>query len=111
MADILKTLGQSAPLATTDTDLYTVPDLTQTTTSSLMICNRSGSGVTYRVAVRPKAAAIETKHYLYYDKTLAANETFASVIGMTLAQSDVVTVYASDGNLSFTLFGVETTND
>jgi len=34
--------------------------------------------------------------------------TDTHVIGMTLNQTDVVTVYGSDGNLTFNLFGVET---
>jgi hypothetical protein len=108
VADAVKVLGQVAPSATTETTLYTVPDVTGTTSSTLIVCNRSGSGVTYRVAVRPKGAALATKHYLYFDKALPANDSFASTIGMTLAQADVVTVYASDTNLTFTLFGVET---
>tara|TARA_R110000796_G_scaffold188394_1_gene305295 strand:- start:611 stop:946 length:336 start_codon:yes stop_codon:yes gene_type:complete len=108
VADTIKVLGQLNPAATTNETLYTVPDVTSVTSSTLLLCNLSGSGITYRVAVRPKGAAISNKHYLYYDKALAANESFASTIGMTLAQSDVVTVYASDTNLAVTLFGVET---
>tara|TARA_R110000824_G_scaffold401172_1_gene611153 strand:- start:1787 stop:2122 length:336 start_codon:yes stop_codon:yes gene_type:complete len=108
VADTLKVLGQLAPSATTDTTLYTVPSITSTTTSSLVICNRSAGALTYRVAVRPLGAAIANKHYIYYNKTLAANESFAAILGMTLDSADVVTVYASSGDLSFTLFGVET---
>ena len=37
MTDQLKALGQLAAAATTEEDLYTVPDLTQATTSSLVI--------------------------------------------------------------------------
>lgn len=109
MADIGKVLGQVAPGATTDTVLYTVPDETQTTCSSLVVCNRSAGALTYRVSVRPKGAAVTTKHYLYYDKSVAANDSAAHIIGMTLQENDVVGVYASSGDLSFTLFGVETT--
>ena len=79
MTDVIKVLGQVAPSATTATTLYTVPNLAQTTISSLVVCNRS------------------------------ANSTQTVVIGMTLSQTDVVTVYGSDGNLTFNLFGVETT--
>ena len=56
MTDVIKVLGQVAPSATTATTLYTVPDLTLTTVSSLVVCNRSGSGVTYRVSVRVAGA-------------------------------------------------------
>ena len=108
MTDVLKVLGQVAPSATTATTLYTVPDLTLTTVSSLVVCNRSGSGVTYRVSVRVAGAGADKNQYLFYDKALAANATDTHVIGMTLNQTDVVTVYGSDGNLTFNLFGVET---
>ena len=108
MTDVLKVLGQVAPSATTATTLYTVPDLTLTTVSSLVVCNRSGSGVTYRASVRVSGAGADNKQFLFYDKALAANATDTHVIGMTLNQTDVVTVYGSDGNLTFNLFGVET---
>ena len=108
MADAIKVLGQSAPGATTTTTLYTVPDLNQTTVSSLVICNRTGGALTYRVSVHVADAAASNEQYLYYDKTLAANETFSAVLGLTLNQGDVVKVYASNTGLSFNMFGVET---
>ena len=46
MSDTLKVLGQQAPAGTTETILYTVPTATQTTISSIVVCNRSASGVT-----------------------------------------------------------------
>jgi|TARA_Y100001951_G_C11163759_1_gene196274 hypothetical protein len=109
VADAIKVLGQLDPSATTATTLYTVPNLTFTTVSSLVICNRTGSGVTYRVSVRVAGASADDKQYIFYDKALAANSTDAHVIGITLNQADVVTIYASGTNLSFSLFGVETT--
>ena len=41
MADSLKVLGQVDPAATTTTVLYTVPDKTQTTVSSIVAANRT----------------------------------------------------------------------
>lgn len=108
VSDILKVLGQQAPSATTETTLYTVPDKTQTTVSSIVICNRSGGALTYRINVSVAGASTSTKEYLFYDKSLAANTTEAHVIGITLNQTDVVRVYASSGDLSFSLFGCET---
>ena len=108
MTDVIKVLGQVNPSATTTTDLYTVPDLTQTTVSSLVICNFGSNQGTFRVSVHVGGAAADNKQYLYYDKTLAANETFSAVLGLTLNQSDVVKVYASNTGLSFNMFGVET---
>lgn len=108
MSDVIKVLGQVAPGATTTTTLYTVPNLTQTTVSSLVICNRSAVGITYRVSVHVAGAAADDKQYLFYDKALDANETQTVVIGMCLNQTDEVKVYASAADASFNLFGVET---
>jgi len=108
MADVLKVLGQLAAAATTAETLYTVPNLAQTTVSSLVVCNRTGGALTYRVSVRVAALADTTKQYVYYDQSIAANTTFITLRGITLAQSDVVTTYASATGLTFNLFGVET---
>ena len=109
MADVIKVLGQLDVSATTITTLYTVPDLAQTTVSSLVICNRSGSGITFRVSVHVAGAGADDKQFIFYDETLAATTTRTVVIGICLNQADVVKVYASAANVSFNLFGVETT--
>jgi hypothetical protein len=108
MADRIKVLGQAAPAATTATELYVVPAQYQTTTSSLVICNRTGGALTYRVSIRVAGAGESNEQFLYYGKTLAANETFSAVLGLTLAETDEVYVYASATGLSFNLFGIET---
>lgn len=107
MGITLKVLGQQNPLATTLTTLYTVPALTSTVASSIVICNRSATPTTFRVAIRPAGAAISNEHYIYYDVTIAGNDTFIATIGITLATTDVVSVYATLATLSFNLFGQE----
>lgn len=108
MADVIKVLGQLDVSATTITTLYTVPDLAQTTVSSLVICNRSGSGITFRVSIHVAGAGADDKQFIFYDEALAATTTRTVVIGMCLNQADVVKVYASAANVSFNMFGVET---
>lgn len=108
MADVLYILGQSAPSATTETDLYEVPSSSYATISSLIVCNRGGAGGSYRISVSAAGAATANKDYLFYDTSIGANSTDKHVIGMTLAETDVVRVYASSGNFSFNIFGVET---
>jgi hypothetical protein len=109
MADVLKVLGQAAPADTNDTDLYTVPEGTQTTVSSIVACNITGNTPNFRISVRPFGAAVENKHYIYYGKVMAANDSIFTIIGITLSDSDVVTVRSSAADeISFTIFGVET---
>lgn len=107
MATELKVLGQANPSAATPTTLYTVPASTEAVCSSLSVCNRSGTATSFRVAVRPAGAVLSNEHYLYYDVTLAGNDTFVATIGMSLDETDVVTVYATLATLSFNLFGQE----
>lgn len=107
MATTRKVLGQSAPAANTDTDLYAVPAATSTVTSTLVVCNRGATGATFRVAVRPAAATLANAHYAYFGIQLQPGDSFAATIGMTLAATDVVTVRSSTNDLSFSLFGEE----
>ena len=111
MADSLKVLGQVDTAVTTVTTLYTVHDATVTTISSIVVANRTGSAITFRLSVHVGGASADDKQYLYYDKSVAANDSLTIVIGITLNQTDVLKVYASAVDMSFNVFGVETTND
>jgi hypothetical protein len=107
MATIYKVLGQSSPAATTETDLYTVPVATSAVASSVIVCNRSAILSTFRISIAVGGAATANKDYIYYDLTIGANDTFIATIGVTLATTDKVRVYASNTNLSFSLYGSE----
>lgn len=108
MSDVIKVLGQLDAAATTTEVFYTVPNLAQTTTSSLIVCNRTGGALSFRLSIHVDNEAADNKQFLYYDKSVAANESFTAVLGLTLNQNDVVKVYASSTGLSFNMFGVET---
>lgn len=107
MATVYKVLAQSNPSATTATTLYTVPSSTSAVVSTITICNQAASAGSYRIAVRPAGAALAAQHYVAYDVAIAANDTTALTLGMTLATTDVVTVYASSATMSFSAFGSE----
>ena len=102
-----KVLAQSNPSATTATTLYTVPASSASVISTITICNQAASAATYRVAVRPAGASLAAVHYVAYDIAIAANDTTALTLGLTLAATDVVTVYASSATLSFHAYGSE----
>jgi hypothetical protein len=104
-----KVLGQNNPAATGLTTLYTVPSSTQAIISTLNVCNIGSSATTYRIAVRPTGEAIANKHYLVYDSSIPANDAIALTLGLSLATTDVVSVYAGNTNLCFSLYGVEIT--
>ena len=107
MATTYKVLGQSAPSATTNTDVYTVGAGKQAVVSTIAVCNRGATAATYRIAIRVNGSALSNEEYIAYDSAITANNSTMITIGITLNASDVVTVYASNANLSFSLFGSE----
>ena len=109
MASDYKVLGQVAPAATTNTDVYTVPAATKAVVSTIVIANHASTSATYRLAVRPDGATIEQKHYIAYDVPIGGNDSTALTIGVTADASDVITAYCSTSNLSINIFGTEVT--
>jgi hypothetical protein len=104
---VYKVLGQSNPAATTNTTLYTVPAATSAVVSSIVICNQAASAATYRIAVRPAGAAVASQHWIVYGATVAASDSTVITMGLTLATTDVITVYASSATVSFSAYGSE----
>jgi hypothetical protein len=108
MAEYYKVLGQSAPSATTLTELYVVPSGGEAIVSSLVVANRSTStAASYRIAISPDGATLANEHYLAYDVALAAGNSAALTLGLTVNAADKILVYASNGNLSFNALGME----
>lgn len=107
MPTVYKVLGQSNPAATTATTLYTVPSATNTVVSTITVANLTGTAATYRIAIRPGGETLANKHYFAYDVTVGASDTTTITLGVTLAATDVITVYASTANLAFSAFGSE----
>lgn len=107
MATTYKVLAQLAPSATTATTLYTVGSGKSAVISTLVVANRDSTAATYRIAVRPAGATLANEHYIAYNVTVGASDSTTLTLGITLAATDVVTVYASTANLSFTAFGSE----
>jgi glucose-6-phosphate dehydrogenase assembly protein OpcA len=107
MATTYKVLAQLAPSATTATTLYTVPSATSAVVSTIVVANRAASPATYRIAVQPAGATLANQHYIAYDVTVGASDSTTLTLGITLATTDVVTVYSSTANLSFNVFGSE----
>ena len=102
-----KVLGQVNPSAVTATTLYTVPSAKSAVVSTLVIANLSSSAASYRIAIRPAGAALAANQYIAYDVALSASDSTALTLGITLATTDVITVYASSANVTFTAFGDE----
>jgi hypothetical protein len=107
MTIVYKVLGQSNPAATTLTTLYTVPAATSTVISTVSICNQAATASSFSITVQPAGASILAKHYLNYNTPLPANDTITLTIGITLAATDIISVYAGSSTVSFSAFGSE----
>jgi glucose-6-phosphate dehydrogenase assembly protein OpcA len=84
-----------------------VPSSTSTVVSTIVVGNLGGAAATYRIAVRPAGESIANKHYVVYDATVAATDSVSITIGMTLAATDVISVYGSTATMSFQAYGSE----
>jgi hypothetical protein len=100
-----KVLAQSAPSATTATTLYTATNAT--IVSSLNVANTGGAADTIRIAVRPAGATLANLHYLVYGVQVPSGAILTFTGGITLANTDVITIYSTTGTSSFSAFGSE----
>jgi hypothetical protein len=107
MAVAYKVLGQTGDASANDVTLYTVPASTETIISTIVVANREGADNTFRIAVKPDGATLANEHYLAYDTTITSNDTITLTLGITIDATDVISVGASDANVSFSLFGSE----
>jgi hypothetical protein len=102
-----KVLGQLEPAATTASTLYTVPSAKSTIVSTINVANLGGATDFIRIAVRPAGATLEDKHYIAYGIPIPSGSFLPITIGITLATTDVVTIYSQTGTTSFNAFGSE----
>jgi hypothetical protein len=107
LATTYKVLAQSNPAATTATDIYTVGTGKSAVVSTVVIANLAATDATFRIAVRAGGAALANQHYIAYNVTVGASDSTTLTLGLTLAATDVVTVYASTTTIAFSLFGSE----
>ena len=107
MPTTYKVLGQQAPSAATLTTAYTVPASTSTVVSTITAANRSGSVDSIRIAVRPAGESIADKHYISFDEPIGGTVTIGYTIGISLATTDVISVYSTNGTTSFNIYGSE----
>lgn len=106
MTDTYKVLGQAKPAAATLTPLYPVPAATQTTCSTITVCNQ-GASTSFRLSVAIAGAVDALTQYVFYDAPLGANETKGFTMGLTVGATDVIRCQSLSGNVSFSAFGVE----
>lgn len=107
-ADLIESLGQSAPAAGVDAAAYTVPAARVAVLSGVWVCN-TGAATTYRVHLRRNGAAVAVGNALLFDIALPAGTADEKVLaGLTLGDADVLSVRSASGAVTFTVCGEET---
>lgn len=104
---VTKVLGQSYPTANTLTTLYTCANASGTVVSTINVSNIGGAADTIRIAIRPAGAAIANQHYVTYGLSLGSGSVYTWTVGATLANTDVISVYSTNGTCAFSAFGQE----
>ena len=96
------------------TVVYTVPSATQTSISSIIICNQDGSNRTVDIAILNRDTdigsqfAVEKKNYIFKGLTVNTGETKIISPGITLSQFNAIAVQGEvSENISLNIFGIE----
>jgi hypothetical protein len=98
-------LGQSAPSATTNTTVYTVP-AAKTATFNINIVNTSTGVALVRIAVSATATPA-TSEYIEYGATVLANGGVLERTGIVANTTKNVVVYSTVSGLSVSVYGYE----
>lgn len=103
-------LGQLRPADTAQNLLFTAKMRTEI--SRLLICNNTAAGVTFRVFHRNPPTVAGLDNALFYDKVIAANDTFvldANSLGSGIqmeSDDELVVVSGTAGALTFSAYGI-----
>lgn len=103
-------LAAARPLTGSDTLLFTASIDTEVT--RLMLCNITTGAVLFRLHHVVAGGSVAQENALYYDKSLAANDTLAIVAevengGIKLAPGDALWVRSpTGGSITYTAYGI-----
>jgi len=97
-------LGQSAPAATTNTTVYTVPASTVAVVN-ISVVNRGGSAATVRVALSAGSTPGDDE-WIEYNTSVGSTSVLERT-GIVLDATKNVVVYASSADTSVSVYGLE----
>ena len=105
-----KVLAQLRPADTNAASLYSPPDNTSTELTKLVICNQTGSSVTFRLFLDDNGTTYDQSTALFYDQSISANLTWTEDLrgwGMNDTSGNLAVRSGTSSALTFTLFGKE----
>jgi len=100
-------LGQTRPADTNNHSIYSPSAGETTVVSTIIICNTSGSAVTYRIFVDDDGSTYDQDTALFYGISLDANTTdiLQTHIGMDDSNGNLAVRSSSANALTFTVHG------
>ena len=110
MATVYKRLGaaQGNGVIGTAANIYTCPSATATVVSTSNVCNTSSTAATFTIGISTASATFQAAGYLFYQVSIAGNDSFTATIGATLDATNCYLVASSSANtVSFSVFGSE----
>jgi hypothetical protein len=92
----------------TAANIYTCPTATAAVVSSISVCNTSSTAATFTVGISTASATYEASGLLFYQVSLAGNDSFIATMGATLdATNKYLVASTSASTVSFSVFGSE----
>ena len=93
--------------ATTETTLYTVPSATSAIVKQIVVCNTTGSAITFSLSLVPYGSSAGTSNRLFSSLSVAANETIFLDVSQSMTAGDFISAYSSVSGVTVTISGVE----
>lgn len=84
--------------------LYETPASTEAVISTIVVCNTSASPATYRIGLDTTAGTPSASEWLVYDAALAANDSVALTLGVSLDAGKFIRVSSSANTVTFSAF-------
>ena len=103
-------LNQQALNRTVDVydTLYLVPSGVETQIKAIFVCNTSGSVSAFRLNHDENGQTFDSSNYLFYDKTVAANDTFISCSCIYMKEGDSLGISSDPADsLTVSVYGEE----
>ena len=98
-------LGQTAPSASTDTSVYTVPASTLSVVNINVLNRSTANPVDVRIALAASGTPTSSE-YIEYDVTVPAKGVVERT-GIALNAGKQVVIYVSTGDTSVSVYGLE----
>lgn len=95
---------QGTSSVSTYATLYNVPAATEAVVSTIVICNTAASSATYRIGLDTTAGTPGASEWLVYGATIAANDTIALTLGISLDAGKYIRVSSSADTVAFSAF-------